>query len=307
MKKCPFCAEQVQDLAMKCKHCYSELPAVSASARKQESTSPFDSWIIKGLLLSIAAIFYFSILFFEPISAFLLALLAIWWLNVRDKRSLISRLRSFKQHKLRLVFSLAALGMSILASYTANYPTPFLEIVSDTGNQGQSTSYNLEVKTEDTEYLVVNGINITESNGGVFSTTVALESIETQIDIKAVNAVKTSHASVVIRRDQTEEEIAAAEVVKKREEAERRAWEATEAGQVCLRHPTWTKEDCQSVADGEIWIGMQIGMLREIRGAPNSANPSNYGSGVQWQWCWYNYNPMCFYDYNNDGLIDSYN
>jgi hypothetical protein len=47
-------------------------------------------------------------------------------------------------------------------------------------------------------------------------------------------------------------------------------------------------------------------MLKYIRGLPNSANPSNYGMGTEWQWCWNNYTPSCFYG-DEDGIIDSYN
>lgn len=78
-------------------------------------------------------------------------------------------------------------------------------------------------------------------------------------------------------------------------------------GKICNKHPEWSYSDCTKVAADMIWIGMSIDMLKEERGLPNSANPSNYGSGTQWQWCWTYRSPMCFYDNDNDGLIDSYN
>jgi hypothetical protein len=31
------------------------------------------------------------------------------------------------------------------------------------------------------------------------------------------------------------------------------------------------------------------------------------GSGTKWQWCWDDIRPSCFYDNNDDGIIDAYN
>lgn len=93
----------------------------------------------------------------------------------------------------------------------------------------------------------------------------------------------------------------------KKQEAEERAWDISKAGQLCKKHSDWSREDCEKLANKKIWIGMSLDMLKEIRGLPNSANPSNYGSGTHWQWCWHNYKPQCFYDNNEDGLIDAYN
>lgn len=88
--------------------------------------------------------------------------------------------------------------------------------------------------------------------------------------------------------------------------AEQAAFDKTKAGQLCKKHADWSNDDCKLVADKQIWIGMSYDMLIAIRGKPNSANPSNYGSGTHWQWCWYNYTPSCFYGHD-DGIIDSYN
>lgn len=94
-----------------------------------------------------------------------------------------------------------------------------------------------------------------------------------------------------------------------RKRAEEEAFNNTPAGQICLNHSGWTKEECQRLADNRIWIGMSYNMLVYERGYPTSTNPSNYGWGTQYQWCWFPWNngPSCFYDDDNDGRIDSYN
>lgn len=89
--------------------------------------------------------------------------------------------------------------------------------------------------------------------------------------------------------------------------AEERRWNKSKAGRIQKKHPDWSREDCKRLAEGSIWVGMNYEMLKYKRGLPNSANPSNYGNGTSWQWCWHDWTPSCFYDNNDDGLIDSYN
>lgn len=85
-------------------------------------------------------------------------------------------------------------------------------------------------------------------------------------------------------------------------------WQKTKAGQICAKNQNWTKQQCEDIAQRKYWIGMSYDMLVVSYGRkPDSANPSNYGSGTRWQWCWHNYTPSCFYDDNGDGLVDSYN
>lgn len=91
------------------------------------------------------------------------------------------------------------------------------------------------------------------------------------------------------------------------QEAEDRKFYTSKAGKIHKRHPEWSREACKRLANGEIWIGMSLDMLKYERGLPDAANPSDYGNGVQWQWCWNDWTPSCFYDKDNDGFIDSYN
>lgn len=91
--------------------------------------------------------------------------------------------------------------------------------------------------------------------------------------------------------------------------AEMLAWrkENPKAAKIYDKHPKWTMEECKMISEGMVWIGMTYDMLKYMRGLPDSANPSNYGSGTRWQWCWHDKTPSCFYDNNDDGIIDSFN
>ncbi len=86
------------------------------------------------------------------------------------------------------------------------------------------------------------------------------------------------------------------------------AFDKSPAGKICKQHPSWSQEDCTRIANHKIWVGMSYEMLVLEYGRPNHINPSNYGRGTQYQYCWDNYTPPnCFYDNNGDGIIDAYN
>jgi hypothetical protein len=89
--------------------------------------------------------------------------------------------------------------------------------------------------------------------------------------------------------------------------AEQAAYEKSKEGRICKKHPGWSKEECAGVANRKFWIGMSYDMLVEAIGKPDHSNPSDYGSGTKWQWCWDDIRPSCFYDNNDDGIIDAYN
>lgn len=80
----------------------------------------------------------------------------------------------------------------------------------------------------------------------------------------------------------------------------------TKAGRINKKHKDWSTEDCEKLANRRIWIGMHIEMVKYLRGLPNHVNTSNYGYGNQYQMCWDDYNPSCFYC-ESDGIVTSYN
>ena len=206
----------------------------------------------------------------------------------------------------------------------------FLEPQNDKSVQAETIIIKGEIKPQN--FIIKINNKIITKNKGSFSYTAKLpeENNQFNIIISNKNKNKIIQKTLIITRIFTPEEIAEKERKKEEEEAKIRAeeereeakiraeeerkakelaeWEKTKAGQICKAHYGWSKTDCERVADGKIWVGMSYDMLVKVYGKkPNSANPSNYGSGTEWQWCWYNYTPSCFYDNNDDGLIDAYN
>jgi len=156
---------------------------------------------------------------------------------------------------------------------------------------------------------------IATNSGNENKTSIIINRILTEEEIAEKEAKR--QASIEDRRkaeaEKETERQAAIEAKRKAREkkeaeelAEQRAWEQSKAGQICTAHPEWIKSECERIANNKIWIGMTIDMLKYRRGLPDSANPSDYGFGVSWQWCWWDHTPSCFYGGNN-GIIDSFN
>lgn len=199
--------------------------------------------------------------------------------------------------------------------------TPILTILEPENNSSiQASSVIIKGKVKPTRSTIsINGTNITKK-GRNFSYTFNLDNKEeiNNINIIATNKKKSSNQNLVINRIFTEEEKQQIEAEKSKkekerldkiaqEEAEREAYYKTPAGKICKEHFDWNRVECERLANREVWIGMSLDMLKYLRGLPNVANPSNYGYGTQWQWCWTKYTPSCFYDYDGDLKIDSYN
>ncbi len=294
-----------------------------------------------GLRVSLWIFYYmlaFSIFMAAPFFGLLFVLPPVWGIHTANKREkAVQRLKSWKEHKPRVVLTAVLVALAFSTAYSngeaernlqlvANYPVPVIEVTSATGDQGDATTYLLQFTAQDADSVTVNGSKLDINASGVYEEEMTLTSASLTVNIKTTNEYKEDSKSIVVTRNQTPEEIAEAErkaeerlaeIARKEEaaeaarleaEAKQRAWEQSKAGKICSRHPEWTDETCKDVADGKIWIGMEYDMLVEERGNPRSTNPSNYGYGTQMQWCWsWDYEVSCFYDNNDDGIIDSYN
>ncbi|KQT25998.1 hypothetical protein ASG22_04710 [Chryseobacterium sp. Leaf405] len=94
--------------------------------------------------------------------------------------------------------------------------------------------------------------------------------------------------------------------IDKKDKIEEEKFMKTKAGKIYKKHPEWSKEDCIGISERKIWIGMSYEMLVYMRGKPNNVNTSNYGDGLNYQACWYDYDPSCFY-FGENHIITSYN
>jgi hypothetical protein len=226
------------------------------------------------------------------------------------------------------ILAIVLLGISI-GIYSHSNRTPSITIIEPIDGytiQSSETIIKGVVDPKDAK-LNINGI-VVKIEDGFFDYVANLKDEVNIFTIEVSNINKSSQQKITINRIFTEEELAEYERQKAEEEikkqaviearekakkekmeeelAEKKKWEQSKAGQICKTHPEWTKIDCEKLADNKIWIGMTVDMLKSQRGLPNSSNPSNYGYGTDWQWCWHNYTPSCFYG-DDDGIVDSYN
>lgn len=197
-----------------------------------------------------------------------------------------------------------------------NFTKPTLTIIQPEGAtfSVQSDLYTIEgnINPVDSK-LTINNKEVTANDSGNFKYDTELKSGHNFYTIELSNKNNENvfvEKRVVINRLDSEEEKAEKLRAKEQKEAEAQIelekYYTTKEGKICKENPMWTKSDCEKISNGKIWIGMSLDMLKYTMGKPSVANPSNYGNGVSWQWCWNGYTPNCFYG-DDDGIIDSYN
>jgi hypothetical protein len=124
--------------------------------------------------------------------------------------------------------------------------------------------------------------------------------------LEYIEAVKADSANRIVRLKNDSIEKVKKENLELKRIAELKEYHKTPAGKILKKHPSWTKEDCERLANKEIWIGMSIKMVSFLRGLPDSKNVSNYGKGNEYQYCWTNYEISCFYT-REDQIVYAYN
>jgi len=188
-------------------------------------------------------------------------------------------------------------------------PITVTDYVINTGNA--EPEFTIEFTVENGDEVVIHYGSWTSGEeelvkadeSGVFRATIQLADQENDFTVDVINKYKQDSIELIVRREENQEE----RDLRLKIEQNDLEWAESKAGQICSRHADWEKYDCTKVANGNIWIGMSYEMLVEQRGKPTTASPSNYGYGTEWQWCWSGWTPFCFYDEDDDGIIDSYN
>jgi len=78
------------------------------------------------------------------------------------------------------------------------------------------------------------------------------------------------------------------------------------AKKIQIKHPDWSNDDCRKLQEKQIWIGMDIEMVKFLCGNKFKVNVSNAGYGNDYQYHWDGKTVENFYC-KSDGIVYAYN
>jgi hypothetical protein len=80
------------------------------------------------------------------------------------------------------------------------------------------------------------------------------------------------------------------------------AFMKTKAGLIKKNHPEWSAEDCKKLANNYLWKGMNIEMVKFVRGNPDDVNVYRKGWSNEYEYVWKKEGVSRFYA-KKDGIV----